>query len=60
VIAGLCAGWPGLVAAAGVGAAAALWGWQCLRRLGGVTGDTLGAASEGGEVLVLLWGAALR
>jgi cobalamin 5'-phosphate synthase/cobalamin synthase len=60
VIAGLCGGWPGLVAAAGVGAAASLWGWRCLRRLGGMTGDTLGATSEGTEVLVLLWGAALR
>jgi adenosylcobinamide-GDP ribazoletransferase len=60
VVALVCAGWVGLVAAAVVGAAAALWGRHCLRRLGGVTGDTLGAASEGCEVLVLLLGVALR
>jgi adenosylcobinamide-GDP ribazoletransferase len=59
-IAGLCAGWPGLAAGAGVAVVAALWGWRCVRRLGGATGDTLGAASEGCEVAVLLVGAALR
>ena len=59
-IAGLCAGWPGLAAAAGVAAAAALWGWHCVRRLGGMTGDTLGAASESCEIAVLLVAAALR
>jgi cobalamin 5'-phosphate synthase/cobalamin synthase len=59
-IAGLAGGLPGLAAAAGVAAIAALWGWRCLRRLGGVTGDTLGAASEGCEIAVLLVGAALR
>jgi len=58
-IAGLSAGWAGLAAAAGVAALAALWGWHCRRRLGGVTGDTLGAASEGCEIAVLLAGAAL-
>lgn len=59
-IAGLCSGWPGLAAALGVGAGCVVWGWHCLRRLGGMTGDTLGAASEAGEVLVMLAGLALR
>ena len=59
-VAGLCAGWPGVWAAAAVAAVAALWGWHCVRRLGGVTGDTLGAASEAGEVVVLLLGTAIR
>jgi adenosylcobinamide-GDP ribazoletransferase len=59
-VAVLCAGWAGIAAALAVAAVAGLWGWHCRRRLGGVTGDTLGAASEAGEVLVLLAGAALR
>jgi len=59
-IAGLSAGWPGVGAAAGVAAVAALWARHCVRRLGGMTGDTLGAASEGCEIAVLLVGAALR
>jgi cobalamin 5'-phosphate synthase/cobalamin synthase len=58
-IAGLAAGLPGLAAAACVATLTALWGWHCRRRLGGVTGDTLGAASEGCEIAVLLAGAAL-
>jgi adenosylcobinamide-GDP ribazoletransferase len=60
VIAGLAIGLPALAAAAMVAAGAALWGWHCRRRLGGMTGDTLGAASEAGEVMVLLLGTALR
>jgi adenosylcobinamide-GDP ribazoletransferase len=59
-IAVLCIGWAGIPAALMVGAAAALWGWHCRRRLGGMTGDTLGAASEGSELLVLVLGTALR
>lgn len=59
-IAALSIGWATLAAASLAGAAAALWAWHCHRRLGGMTGDTLGAASEGTEVLVLLLGTALR
>jgi adenosylcobinamide-GDP ribazoletransferase len=51
---------PGLAAAALAGLAVLGWGWHCRRRLGGITGDTLGAASEGCEVIVLLVGVALR
>jgi len=57
-VAALCLGWRGLAGALLAAAVAALWGRHCLRRLGGVTGDTLGAVSEAVEVLVLLLAAA--
>lgn len=53
-------GWRGLVA---LGAAAALMAGQglaCRRRIGGVTGDTLGAAIQTSEALILVVGVALR
>ena len=59
-IATLAVGPAALLLSVAVGGGAALWGAHCRRRLGGMTGDTLGAASEAGEVLVLLVGAALR
>lgn len=56
VIAVVAAGWIGLYGAAAVATLALLWGWHCTRRLGGVSGDTLGAASEGAELVVLVIG----
>jgi adenosylcobinamide-GDP ribazoletransferase len=53
-IACLCIGWRGLFESATVGVVVIVWGLHCRRRLGGVTGDTLGAASEAAEVLVLV------
>ncbi len=59
-IAVLFLGWHALLPVVAIGAGATLWGWHCVRRLGGMTGDTLGAASEGGEVVVLLLGVTVR
>jgi adenosylcobinamide-GDP ribazoletransferase len=59
-VAVLAARLPGLAAAPLVGLAGLAWARHCTRRLGGMTGDTLGAASEGCEVAVLLVGVALR
>jgi cobalamin 5'-phosphate synthase/cobalamin synthase len=55
----LAAGWRGLLAAAVVGLAAAAYAAFCRRRIGGMTGDTLGAAAEGAEALVLVLGVGL-
>lgn len=50
------ASWRGLAAALLVLAVSGLWGWYCRRRIGGITGDTLGAGVEISETLVLLAG----
>jgi len=48
--------WRGLAAVPLVFAVSTLWGWYCRRRIGGITGDTLGAGVEFSETLVLLFG----
>jgi cobalamin 5'-phosphate synthase/cobalamin synthase len=46
-------GWRGAAAGLAAAIAAAIWSWRSARRIGGVTGDTLGAATVGVECLVL-------
>jgi adenosylcobinamide-GDP ribazoletransferase len=55
-VAFVLARWSGLAASLLVLIASGLWGWYCLRRISGITGDTLGAAVEISETLVLLFG----
>jgi adenosylcobinamide-GDP ribazoletransferase len=50
----LCASYRGLVIAGAALALAVLFGWYTRRRIGGYTGDTLGATSELVEVLPFL------
>lgn len=52
--------WFGAAALMLVAVASIYWGWRCRRRIGGVTGDTLGAGVEISECLVLLLFTALR
>ena len=47
--------WHGVASAVLVLASSGLWGWYCRRRIGGITGDTLGASVEISEALVLLF-----
>jgi len=53
------AGWPGLAAAVAVPVVLSGWHWICRRRIGGFTGDTLGASCEMAEivpvVVLALW-----
>jgi adenosylcobinamide-GDP ribazoletransferase len=46
--------WRGTASFGLVAIGSAWWGWRCRRRIGGVTGDTLGAGIEVAECLVLL------
>jgi cobalamin synthase len=46
--------WRGPAACMAVAAASFLWAWRSRRRIGGVTGDTLGAGIMASECLVLL------
>jgi cobalamin 5'-phosphate synthase/cobalamin synthase len=52
--------WHGAICWGAAALFAALYGWFCFRKMGGVTGDTLGASEQIGEAVVLLLGAALR
>jgi len=52
--------WRGPVAMAGVAGLMGLWAWRCRRRIGGITGDTIGAGVEFSECLVLLLFVAIR
>ncbi|HUA62552.1 MAG TPA: adenosylcobinamide-GDP ribazoletransferase [Verrucomicrobiae bacterium] len=54
VVVGLTEPWRGGAALATAGLVAAGWGWRCRRRIGGITGDTLGAAVVMTECLVLM------
>lgn len=53
VVAGAAAGWLGLLAVASVTVVTLLLGRWWVRALGGLTGDTYGAASEIGELVAL-------
>jgi cobalamin synthase len=52
--------WHGAICWGAAALSAALFGWFCFRKIGGVTGDTLGASEQIGEAVVLLLGTALR
>ncbi|MFH1059421.1 MAG: adenosylcobinamide-GDP ribazoletransferase [Pseudomonadota bacterium] len=54
MVAGLAGGRAGLLAALGVILIGAALGWYYRRRLGGVTGDTLGASIETAEAMALM------
>jgi cobalamin 5'-phosphate synthase/cobalamin synthase len=54
------ASWRGAVCWGAAAIAAVLFGNFCLRKIGGVTGDTLGATEQISESIVLLLGVALR
>ncbi len=59
-IASASGGLRGLIGCAAAAALAGVWAWRCRRRLGGMTGDTLGAAVEMTAMVVLLVGLAYR
>ncbi len=50
----IACGLRGVTAGIAVGIATCLWGQRCERRIGGVTGDTLGAAVMAAECLTLI------
>jgi len=60
VLVALAGSWRGCVCWAASVLCAVLFGRFCRNRIGGVTGDTLGASEQLGESMVLLAGVALR
>jgi cobalamin 5'-phosphate synthase/cobalamin synthase len=60
VLVALTGSWRGCVCWAASALCAVLFGRFCRNRIGGVTGDTLGASEQMGESMVLLAGVALR
>ena len=52
--------WHGATCWGAAALAAALFGWFCFRKIGGATGDSLGASEQIGEAVVLVLGTALR
>lgn len=50
----LLAGWHGVRALIVAGVVFAAWRWACIKRLGGMTGDTCGALTELAEAAVLV------
>lgn len=59
-IASASGGLRGLIGSIAAASVAGVWAWRCRRRLGGMTGDTLGAAVEMTASVVLLIGLAFR
>jgi cobalamin 5'-phosphate synthase/cobalamin synthase len=60
VIASVTGGVRGLIGCIAAAAVGGVWAWRCRRRLGGMTGDTLGATVEMTALVVLLVGLAYR
>jgi cobalamin 5'-phosphate synthase/cobalamin synthase len=60
VLAAVVGRWFGAAGVLLVAAASTWWAWFCRRRIGGVTGDTLGAGIEISECLVFLLFTAVR
>jgi adenosylcobinamide-GDP ribazoletransferase len=52
--------WHGAICWGAAGLAVGLFSWFCLRKIGGMTGDTLGASEQISEAVVLIMGTALR
>jgi adenosylcobinamide-GDP ribazoletransferase len=60
IIAAGWANWRGMICWGVATLVAVAWGLYCKRKIGGITGDTLGASEQIGESIVLLAGVALQ